>query len=223
MGSSLWPLYDLRLRTEHLELRLPDEAELTELCGVARAGIHPPDEMPFGIAWSIKPSPRFEREFIQHHWLLRGSWAPADWDLELAVFLDGRPIGFQGLFSRDFPILLVVSTGSWLGAPYQRRGIGTEMRAAILGLAFDGLGAEAAESTAFLDNLASSGVSRALGYRTNGFGRLAPLGVARETEKFRMTRADWASRERPAVEIEGLDDCLELFGADPGPATGGDA
>ena len=44
-----------------------------------------------------------------------------------------------------------------------------------------------AESSAFLDNAASNGVSRSLGYEENGLGRLAPEGVARETAKFRMT------------------------------------
>ena len=29
MGHPLWPLYDLRLRTARLELRLPDEEEAT--------------------------------------------------------------------------------------------------------------------------------------------------------------------------------------------------
>ena len=208
----LWPIYDLRLRTTRLELRLPDEAEIVELCRVAKAGIHPPGEMPFGIAWSVKPSPRFEREFIQYHWLTRGSWTADAWTLELAVFLDGRPIGNQGLMATEFAVMRTVSTGSWLGAPYQGRGIGKEMRGAVLALAFDGLGAEVAESNAFLDNLASSGVSRALGYSSNGFGRLAPEGVARETERFRMTREAWAATAQPAVTIEGLDGCLELFG-----------
>ena len=39
-----------------------------------------------------------------------------------------------------------VGTGSWLGRPYQGRGIGKEMRGAVLALAFDGLGAEVAET-----------------------------------------------------------------------------
>ena len=209
----LWPLYDLRLRTDRLELRLPDEDEIVELCRVARTGIHPPGEMPFGVAWSVKPSPRFEREFIQYHWLTRGSWTADAWTLDLAVLLDGRPIGQQGLMATEFAVMRTASTGSWLGSPYQGRGIGKEMRGAVLALAFDGLGAEVAESNAFLDNLASSGVSRALGYSSNGFGRLAPEGVARETGRFRMTREAWAVTARPAVPCEGLDGCLDLFGA----------
>ncbi len=213
MAHPLWPLYDLRLRTERLELFLPDEAELVELCQLARAGIHPPDEMPFAIPWSIKPSPRFEREFIQFHWGTRATWSPADWVLELAVSLDGRLVGSQGLVARDFAVMRAVATGSWLGAEFQRRGIGKEMRGAVLTLAFDGLGAQVAETEAFVDNPASAGVSRALGYEPNGIGRLAPHGVRRDTQRFRMTLADWRSRPRPAVEIDGLDGCRELFGA----------
>jgi RimJ/RimL family protein N-acetyltransferase len=213
MGHPVWPIYDLRLRTERLELRLPNEDEMIELCRVARAGIHPEGEMPFGIPWSTKPSPRFEREFIQFHWAIRGSWGPEAWALELAVFLDDHPIGHQGLVARDFPTLRTVGTGSWLGAPYQGRGIGKEMRGAVLALAFDGLGAEVAESEAFLDNPASAGVSRALGYAPNGQGRLAPEGAARDTERYRMTRAAWQVHPRPPVSIEGLKGCLDMFGA----------
>lgn len=213
MTHPLWPLYDLRLMTERLELRLPDEGEISQLCALAKAGIHPPGEMPFGVAWSTKPSPRFEREYIQWHWKQRADWTPEAWSLELAVFLDGLPIGSQSLMGRDFVTFHRVGTGSWLGREFQGRGLGKEMRGAVLALAFDGLGAESATTKAFVDNVASAGVSRALGYRPNGTGAIAPEGVARETERFRMTRADWLGRPRPAVRIDGLDACRELFGA----------
>ena len=213
MTHPLWPLYDLRLRTDRLELRLPDEDEIVELCGLARAGIHPPGEMPFGVAWSTKPSPRFEREYIQWHWQQRAGWTPEAWSLELAVFLDGRPIGSQSLAARQFATFKSVNTGSWLGRELQGRGLGKEMRGAVLALAFDGLGAESATTKAFLDNLASAGVSRALGYWPNGTGSIAPEGVARETERFRMTRADWLGRSRPPVGMEGIDGCRPMFGA----------
>ncbi len=141
------------------------------------------------------------------------AWSPQDWVLELAVSLDGRIVGAQGLVARDFAVMRAVATGSWLGSAYQRQGIGTEMRAAVLALAFDRLGAEIAETEAFVDNPASAGVSRALGYVPNGTGRLAPDGFRRETERFRMTVAEWRARPRPTVAVEGLDACLELFGA----------
>ena len=213
MGHRLWPLYDLRLRTERLELRLPDEAEIAALCAVAAAGIHPPGEMPFGVPWSIKPSPRFEREFSQWHWQQRASWTPEAWGLELGVFLDNRPIGVQSLLASQFSIFREVRTGSWLGQPHQGQGLGKEMRGAVLALAFRGLGAEVARTEAFLDNPASAGVSRALGYEPNGIGAIAPEGVARPSQRFRLTREGWLGMARPGVAIEGLEGCREMFGA----------
>jgi RimJ/RimL family protein N-acetyltransferase len=211
--KSAWPVFGLRIRSEHLVLRLPTDGDLPAFIDLAKAGIHPPDEMPFGVAWSVIPSPAFERGFVQHHWLMRATWTPEAWTLNLMVEMDGRAIGTQTLAAKDFAIHRTVDTGSWLGRAYQGRGFGKEMRSAVLSLAFDGLGARFAESSAFLDNLASGGVSRALGYADNGRGALAPQGVSRETQRFRMTADDWRSRPRPAVEIDGLEACRELFGA----------
>jgi RimJ/RimL family protein N-acetyltransferase len=213
VAHPLWPLFDLRLRTERLELRLPTDDELIALADVARAGIHPPEEMPFAVPWTDAPSPAFERGFVQHHWAKRAEWTPAHWVLNLATFLEGRPIGSQSIEAADFPRLRTVRTGSWLGGPWQGKGYGTEMREAVLTLAFDGLGAEVAESGAFTDNAASAAVSRSLGYVPNGIDLLAPRGEARELARYRLTRAAWTSRHRRPTAIEGLEGCLELFGA----------
>ncbi|HEU4572007.1 MAG TPA: GNAT family protein [Candidatus Limnocylindrales bacterium] len=212
MPHPLWPLFDLRLRTARLELRLPTDDDLPVLAAVARAGIHPSDEMPFGVAWSTVPSPAFERSFVQHHWGARATWRTDDWSLHLAAFVGGRPIGAQSILARRFPELRSVSTGSWLGRPYQGQGFGKEMRSGVLGFAFDCLGAEVAETEAFLDNERSAGVSRSLGYEPNGIGRLAPEGVARDTQRFRMTADGWRSRPRPPLEVVGFEGCRELFG-----------
>jgi len=212
-----WPLFRLRIRSEQLVLRLPTDDDLVELCAVARAGIHPPQEMPFGLAWTDKPSPRLEHEFAQHHWSLRANWRPDDWTLELGVFLDGRPIGAQGIGAKEFGVLRTVSTGSWIGREFQGHGYGKASRWAILALAFDGLDADAAESAAFVDNAASNAVSRTLGYDENGVFRMAPRGEPRDAIRFRLTREAWVSRARPAVSIDGLEASLELFG---GKASG---
>jgi RimJ/RimL family protein N-acetyltransferase len=212
MGHPLWPLFDLRVRTGDLELRLPIDDDLVELAQLARAGVHPPEEMPFAFAWTDLPSPQFERSFAQFHWSSRAGWKPSDWTLDLAVSRGGRLVGMQSLAAKDFPALRTVNTGSWLGQKFQRQGIGRQMRQAVLALAFDHLGADAAESGAFLDNPASSRVSEALGYEPNGVTRAAPRGTAREMLRYRMTREGWQSRPRPAVEVDGLDGCLELFG-----------
>jgi RimJ/RimL family protein N-acetyltransferase len=211
--ETAWPLFGLRLRTEHLVLRLPTDDDLVDFIQLAKAGIHPPDEMPFGVAWTTVPSPAFERNSFQHYWGSRASLTPENWNLNLMVELAGRPIGAQSVGAEGFAIHRTVHTGSWLGREFQGRGIGKEMRAAVLGFAFDGLGAQVAESSAFLDNHASNGVSRALGYEENGFGSLAPQGVARVTQKFRMTAEAWRARPRPALAIEGLDGIRDQFGA----------
>jgi RimJ/RimL family protein N-acetyltransferase len=208
----VWPLFGLRIRSEHLVLRLPTDDDLPGLLDLAKAGIHPPDEMPFGVAWTDATGAAFDTSFLQHHWKWRGSWRPEEWWLNLMVELDGRPIGAQTISGEDFPIHRVVDSGSWLGRAYQGRGYGKEMRAAVLAFAFDGLGARAATSGAFLDNAASNAVSRSLGYVEDGRRELAPRGVSREVQRFRMTEEMWRSRARPRVEIEGLDACRAMFG-----------
>jgi RimJ/RimL family protein N-acetyltransferase len=213
MPHPMWPLYDLVLRTGDLELRLPTEAELLDFVRVIDAGIHPPDEMPFGIAWTDDPLAL--RNQASYRWWMgsRANWSVDDWTMTFGVWEGGRAIGFQDLRGHQFPVLRTVGTGSWLGREFQGRGVGKLMRQAVLALAFDHLGARFAESEAFIDNPASNRVSLALGYQPNGYGSLAPRGVARETQRFRMTLEDWRSRPRPEVSIDGLASCLEMFGA----------
>jgi RimJ/RimL family protein N-acetyltransferase len=217
--AAVWPLFGLRIRSERLVLRLPTDDDLPRLIDVAKAGIHPPDEMPFGVAWSTAPSPGFERGFLSHHWEARARWDRDDWALHLMVTLDDRPIGAQSILARRFPTFGMVHTGSWLGRAWQGQGLGTEMRSAVLSFAFDGLSARSAETDAFLDNAASNGVTRSIGYEPNGVMEMAPQGVPRLARRYRITAEAWRSRPRPPVTIEGLDGCLELFGAPPAPAA----
>ena len=212
MGHPTWPLYDLRLRTPALELRVPTENELVNLCGVALAGIHDPEFMPFGVPWTDKPRPQFERGFMQHHWGVRAAWSPQRWTLALAVFHDGAPIGFQDLGAEEFPVLREVHSGSWLGRLFQGRGFGRQMRAAVLHLAFAELGAVTARSCAFTDNPASLAVSRALGYQDNGVSREVRRGEQAEQLHVRLTQERWAAHRFCDVEVKGLDTCRDMFG-----------
>jgi len=198
--------------TGDLELRYPTEAELPAFAAVIQNGIHPAAEMPFGIAWTDQ-APQ-TRNISSYQWWMgsRGRWSVDEWFVTLGVWERGRAIGFQDMRAERFAVYRTVSTGSWLGQAFQGRGVGKLMRQAILTLAFDHLGAEVAETEAFLDNRASNRVSLAVGYEPNGFGRLAPRGVARETQKFRLTVDGWRSRPRPTVTVEGLDECRRVFG-----------
>ncbi|HJU36285.1 MAG TPA: GNAT family protein [Gaiellaceae bacterium] len=203
----LAPLYGLRLRTPRLELRLPVSQELDALREVALGGIHPPEFMPFTIAWTDDPG---LPEFRAYHEVRRRDWRPEEWHLELGVFLEGDAVGIQALESRDFAETLTVGTGSWLGRRFQGRGVGTEMRTAALELAFRGLGAQLARSGAVDGNFASLRVSEKLGYRAVGRGTVAPRGVELAHTDVALRREDW--RPPLAVEIEGLEPCLSLFG-----------
>jgi RimJ/RimL family protein N-acetyltransferase len=219
----LWPLYALRLTSGDLELRYPTEAELPAFADVIERGIHPPDEMPFGIAWTDLPAARRNVESYQWWMGSRGRWAPEDWTLTLGVWEGDRPLGFQDLRGHEFPVHRTVATGSWIGREFQGRGIGKQMRQAVLALAFDHLGAQVAETEAFIDNPASNKVSLGVGYEPNGYGQLAPRGVPRPTQRFRLTVDGWRARARPIVTVEGLEGCLEMFGLGPAPVGPGPA
>ena len=200
-------LFGLRLRTPRLELRLPPDDELESLRQVALDGIHPPEFVPFSIAWTDEPD---LTSFLPYHETRRTEWAPDEWHLELGVWLEGEPVGVQAVTSEDFAHTRTVQTGSWLGSRFQRRGIGTEMRTAILELAFRGLGAEIARSGALDGNVASLRVSQKLGYRQVGRSTVAPRGEEIGHADLELRKDEW--RSPLPVRIEGLELCLPLFG-----------
>jgi RimJ/RimL family protein N-acetyltransferase len=212
MPDHPWPIFDLRLRTPRLELRLPTDDELIDLMRRARKGVVEEGRVFFASPWHDLPSPAFERQFLLHWWKARGSWTPANWVLGLGVFAEGRPIGIQDIHARDFSVRREVASGSWLARDFQGRGYGTEMRAAILALAFEGLGAESAESGYFSGNEASARVSAKLGYLDNGVEIWGVSGRRIVEQRLRITRETW-KRELVPVTIEGLEPCLALFGA----------
>jgi RimJ/RimL family protein N-acetyltransferase len=192
-------LVAIRLRTARLELRLASHDELVALGELAVAGIHPPEEMPFGVAWTDSVT---VESFVAHHEQTLGAWRPDDWTLNLVTFREGLPIGTQGMIGKDFGLTREVSTGSWLGQAYQGHGYGTEQRAAVLELAFRSLGARAALSGALEGNAASARVSEKLGYHAVGTSTVSPRGVAVPHTDFRLEAADWPGYP---VELEGVD------------------
>lgn len=205
------PLFGLRLRTPRLELRLPTRPELEELRELARAGVHPPEEMPFAVAWTDETYS--EDWVVAFHEQQRDSWRRDGWDLELGVWANGELAGVQALYAKDFAASRAFGTGSWLGQGFQGCGIGTEMRAAVLELAFSGLGAQVARSGAIDGNASSLRVSEKLGYRVTGSGTVSPRGVEVGHTDVELRREDWESPV--AVEISGLGTCLALFGVSP--------
>jgi RimJ/RimL family protein N-acetyltransferase len=169
--------------------------------------------MPFQVAWTDGiGKPGFVEGFIGFHLGQREAWSPEKWSLELSVWAGGQSLGFQGVSAGRFASTRRVTTGSWLGERFQRRGYGTEMRRAVLALAFSSLGAEIAVSAYADGNRGSMRVSEKLGYAPAGEGWLEPRGVPVRHSRVELTAERWASLPRIPVEITGLDACLPLFG-----------
>ena len=209
-----WPIFGLRITTPRLELRVPDDEDLVELFEAARAGIHAADEMPFGVPWtdSLQEPGALER-YLQYHWAARGRLTPESWTLAFAVLADGDIVGTQDLMAEDFAGARSVSSGSWLTRSAQGRGFGVEMRAAVLHLAFAGLGALEAQTSAWIDNPASQRVSLRLGYQHEGECLLARRGEPTRHLRYRLTREAWQDNHFDGIELHHLEPCLPLLGA----------
>ncbi len=209
-----WPFFGLRITTPRLELRMPDDEDLAELFEAARAGIHPADEMPFGEPWTDGlQEPGAVMPFLAFHWGARGALSPERWSLPFAVVAGDRVIGTQELMAEDFAGSRSVSSGSWLTSSAQGQGFGVEMRAAVLHLAFAGLGALEAQTNAWGDNTASQRVSLRLGYEHEGQQLLARRGEPTPHLRFRLTREAWQRDHFDGIEVHGLEPCLALLGA----------
>ncbi|NUW32150.1 GNAT family N-acetyltransferase [Nonomuraea sp. SMC257] len=206
-----WPLFSLSITTPRLELRVPSLADLDELAERAAEGVHDPAEMPFFQPWTDASPEERARGTLRYVFGRWGAWTPESWSCPLVTVSEGRVVGVQELEAVDFAVTREVRTGSWLGLRHQGQGIGTEMRRAVLHLAFDGLGAESAVSEAFLDNHRSLGVSRRLGYRDDGLARHSRRGKPAVQQRLRLDREHWSTPS--GHRIDGLEPCLPLFGA----------
>ncbi|GAA4571481.1 GNAT family N-acetyltransferase [Planotetraspora kaengkrachanensis] len=205
-----WPLLNLRLTTPRLELRLPTLDDLDELADRALEGVHDPDRMPFGIPWTDAPADELPGNVVRFHLGVISRWRPEHWSCNFVVVHKGLVVGIQDVSASDFLITREVHTGSWLGRAHQGRGLGTEMRAAVLHLAFAGLGAQTAVSSAFVDNPASLAVSGKLGYQPDGLSVCQVRGQRAVQQRLRLDRDSFT--DPVPVEIHGLPPCLPHFG-----------
>ena len=211
MAHPYWPLLDLRLRVGELELRPMTEADLLPLAELL------PDDLEIGA-----PTPRYPGlseavnrrvSGFQRYWDSYGSWCLDWWRVPFCVYADGEWVGVQELVAEDFPALRTVGTSSYLVSSARSRGVGRQMRRAVLTLAFGPLEAQAATSSAWHDNHASLAVSRALGYRPNGEFLHRREGRVDTMVQMRLPRSDWlAGAGTSGVVIEGVKPCLPYFG-----------
>jgi len=205
-----WPLLDLRLTSGDLELAPLVEEDLAEV-----APLMPGDLELNPKATRFSVDERTHRGIVVHqeYWRSYGTWTTDAWRFQLAVRRDGVLLGLQELEGNEYPTLRTVDTSSWLVEPARGAGIGKAMRRAVLALAFDHLGAQAAITSAWHDNRASLGVSRSLGYRPNGESFLARGDGVDTLVHLRLTLDDWrSSGGAPDVSVTGVREALPLFG-----------
>ena len=213
----VWPLFGLVLTTPRLVLTPLRDEHLPALIDAALAGIHDPAEIPFSMPWTDAPPDVLTRETAKYLWGLRAGVSAREWTINFAVLHEGRVIGLQDVAASSFALLRHVRSGSWVTRSAQGRGLGTEMRAAVLQFAFDHLGATSAASGAVNWNLASLGVSRRLGYLLNGTTRVeARSGEVEELQHVLLRREDFR-RPEWSLDVRGLAEALPLLL--PGPAA----
>ncbi len=206
MIADYLPTYRLRLRTERLELRLPDFDDFAALAEVAAAGIHGSEFRPYLTTWAQDPPVERGRTSILWNLRLLAECSPLKWTLPFVTVLDGAVIGKQDITATDFGVTREAASGSWLGLAHHGKGLGTEMRAAALEFLFTGLGADYALSDSLDGNSPSEGVSRKLGYRPDGIEHQVANGERLVSRRWRLSREDWEANRRHEVAIEGLDD-----------------
>jgi RimJ/RimL family protein N-acetyltransferase len=216
-ATTHWPLFALEIRTPRLTLRYLDDEQAAALMDLAATGVHDPAEMPFSVPWTRHEPPYLQQQGMQHFWSMRAGLSADDWTLQFAVYEDDRLVGTQSIVGKAFLVTRTVESGSWLGRTEQGKGIGKEMRAAVLHLAFAGLAAECAVTSAFADNPRSLGVTRALGYRENGWFVDDREGKPAKHLRFIMERADWEQGRRDDIEISNLEPGLRMLGLAPNP------
>lgn len=211
----LWPPAGLHVQCGDLELRFLDDDLLLRVAALAGEGVHAENRMPFMTPWTRGTPDEVARSVLRYQWTARAQLDPDDWKLELAVLVDGEPVGVQGAFATQYPVTRSVETGSWLGVRHHGAGIGTRMRLAMLHLLFDGLGAREATTGAFFDNAASLAVTRKLGYLASGRRRVAREGEVAESLSFAMSVEQWRARpasQRPPVTVTGAEAVAEMLG-----------
>ena len=211
--TSLYAPLDMSIRTPRLSLLGATDDLLSQLLPAVRAGVASVDEAPFDDPMSLyADNPERELRWIRSIWSGRASVSPDFWRLYFVVVVDGRVVGMQDLIGLNFDRFGTVTSFSWLAAGARGQGFGTEMREAILHLAFTGMNAREAESEAFFDNPASNRVSEKLGYETNGLSWASRRGENAQLQRWRLTRESWQLHRRDDIELSGVGATLSVLG-----------
>lgn len=191
---------------EHVEALAP-------LVAAGKATADPPPWDDPSAFYESDPDLRVQ-QWMRAIWRARGTVRSDIWRLQFVVFVDGSPVGQQDLTGHDFDDFGIVESTSWVSSDHRGRGIGSEMRSAILHLAFDGLGAREAHSEGAVDNVGSNKVSERLGYRPNGVAWATHRGEPVLGQRWRLEREHWQPHRRDDIELRGVPECRRALGID---------
>lgn len=202
-----FPALQLSVTTPRLELRAASDDLLDELAPLVRDGQAWAQPAPYDDPMSLYEADPELRVQKWRQGIRRGRvrFGSDSWRLYFAVVVAGKPVGVQDLLGDGVGSDRTVTTFSWLAADFRGQGIGQEMRQAILHLAFDGLGASEATSSAFLDNHGSNAISRALGYETDGIQWQTRRGEPAPMQRWRLRREVWQQVRRGDIRLAGVD------------------
>jgi RimJ/RimL family protein N-acetyltransferase len=204
-------MFNVRLTTPDLELRHLTETDLGGLADLIPDDV---EQNPQSTTYDGLDAAKNRGVVVhQDYWRALGSWRPESWALIFGVFRDGELVGNQALEGDDFKVLRTVDSFSFLAVSARGRGWGKQMRAAVLTLAFGPLNARFAVTSAWTDNHASLGVSRALGYVDNGITAHRRGDGSAQMRHLRLSREIWLASSWPQqVTLSGVANCLPYFG-----------
>lgn len=211
---SLYAPLNVSVVTPRLELRAATDELLEAVAPLVAAGKATADPPPWDDPSAFyEPDPDVRvRRWMQSVWRGRGTVRPDAWRLYFVVIVDDEPVGQQDLTGSEFDAFGTVESTSWVSSDVRRRGIGTEMRSAILHLAFDGLGAAEAHSEGALDNAGSNAVSERLGYERNGMAWATHQDKPVLGQRWRLDRNQWEQRRRDDILMSGVAECRQALG-----------
>jgi RimJ/RimL family protein N-acetyltransferase len=208
-----YPPLQVEVTTPRLNLCAATDDLLELLLPVVRSGVATTEPLPCDDPMSLyEDNPTREWRWLRAVWAARARVEPQWWRLSCVVMVDGAAAGMQDLIGVDFPTFGTVETFSWLAPQFRGRGLGREMRSAILHLAFAGFDAREATSEAFVDNDASNAVSRSLGYEPNGSTWATRRGAPAALCRWKLTRDLWERQRRSDIELVGVEACRPVLG-----------
>lgn len=211
--TALFPPLGLRITSGDMTLRLLADDDLPEFAALVRKPIFDDPHADYVFPWYRKDPDVREREALQYQWSLRAWIRPEKWEISFGVFVDGELVGMQDIRAVDLAVRRTVESGSWLTASAHGRGLGSRMRRMIVAFAFDYLGANRAQSGAYLGNDSSARASRACGYRENGTTAHVEDGARLVAQQYLVTPETFV-RRGVRIEVEGWTPSLrQMLGA----------